>query len=658
MDNMIRHFILLVLILLVPTVQAASPLIAICYHDVKTIDQGDLDVDQYAISPEHLLAQFEYIKANNFTPVSIDELINAEKGDKPLPKKAVLLTFDDGYISFYSEVYPLLRLYNYPAVLAVVGRWLEASASEPVSYGNKQLDRDQFLSWRQMKEMQSSGLVEIASHSYDMHRGINGNPSGNTQPAAVTRFYDQTTSQYESDAAYLERIKQDLTTNSLLIEKHLGDKPRVMVWPYGAYSRETKTIAAELGMEINFTLVEDKTTDLKDLTEVHRTIISANPKPADFAYLLNKEIEHDPTRVMHIDLDYVFDDNQQQLEQNLDRLIERVHQMDINTVYLQAFADDDGDGNVDALYFPNRHLPVRSDLFNRVAWQLRTRTGVDVYAWMPVMAFDFGEAVFSELGVKEYKDGKVRNTQAAYRRLSPFNDRARTIINEIYADLAKYSKFQGLLFHDDAYFTDFEDYSSDAMDWYASHNIGAKPEEILNNPELNYKLSEIKTDFLIDFTLELAETVRQYQPTILTARNMYARPIIAPESELWFAHNLEKFITAYDTTAIMAMPYMEKADDPALWLALLLEVVSEREANLKKTNGTAELGKVLFELQALNWEKGEYINADILHSQISYLLENGVNNIGYYPDDFLQNQPDITKIKSIFSLQTFPYQRK
>jgi len=152
--------------------------------------------------------------------------------------------------------------------------------------------------------------------------------------------------------------------------------------------------------------------------------------------------------------------------------------------------------------------------------------------------------------------------------------------------------------------------------------------------------------------------VRQYQPTILTARNMYARPIIAPESELWFAHNLEKFITAYDTTAIMAMPYMEKADDPALWLALLLEVVSEREANLKKTNGTAELGKVLFELQALNWEKGENINADILHSQISYLLENGVNNIGYYPDDFLQNQPDITKIKSIFSLQTFPYQRK
>jgi len=649
---------LLVSILFTPMVQATAALTAICYHDVKIIDQGDLDVDQYAISPEHLLAQFEYIKANNFTPVSIDDLINAQKDDKTLPEKAVLLTFDDGYISFYSEVYPLLRLYNYPAVLAVVGSWLETSENEAVTYGNTQLDRAEFLSWRQMKEMQSSGLVEIASHSYDLHRGIQGNPSGNTQPAAVTRYYDQTTKQYESDVVYLERIKQDLTTNSLLIEKHLGTKPRVMVWPYGAYSRETKTIAAELGMEINFTLVEDKTTDLNDLTEVHRTIIGANPKPSDFAYLLNKEIEHDPTRVMHIDLDYVFDDNQQQLEQNLDLLIERVHQMDINTVYLQAFADDDGDGNVDALYFPNRHLPVKADLFNRVAWQLRTRAAVDVYAWMPVMAFDFGEKTFSELGVKEYKDGKLRSTEAAYRRLSPFNIKARTLINEIYADLGKYSKIQGLLFHDDAYFTDFEDFSVDAMDWYASHQIDENPQDILNNPELNFKLSEIKTDFLIDFTLELAETVRQYQPTILTARNMYARPVIAAESELWFAHNLEKFIAAYDTTAIMAMPYMEKAEDPALWLAQLVEVVSEREANLKKMSDAEDLGKVLFELQSLNWEKGEYINADILHSQISYLLENGVNNIGYYPDDFLQNQPDITTIKSIFSLRTFPYQRQ
>lgn len=36
--------------------------------------------------------------------------------------------------------------------------------------------------------MQDSGFVEIASHSYHLHRGITGNPQGNSEPAATTRF--------------------------------------------------------------------------------------------------------------------------------------------------------------------------------------------------------------------------------------------------------------------------------------------------------------------------------------------------------------------------------------------------------------------------------------------------------------------------------------
>ena len=56
------------------------------------------------------------------------------------------------------------------------------------------------------------------------------------------------------------------------------------------------------------------------------------------------------------------------------------------TVYLQAYADPDGYGVVE-VYFPNRYLPVRADLFSRVAWQLSTRVGVKVFASMPVMAF-------------------------------------------------------------------------------------------------------------------------------------------------------------------------------------------------------------------------------------------------------------------------------
>src|SRR3546814_3323955 len=62
-----------------------------------------------------------------------------------------------------------------------------------------------------------------------------------------------------------------------------------------------------------------------------------------------------------------------QQEANVGKLIQRIYDLGANTVFLQAFADPKGDGLVHSLYFPNRHLPVRGDLFDRVAWQLKTR---------------------------------------------------------------------------------------------------------------------------------------------------------------------------------------------------------------------------------------------------------------------------------------------
>src|SRR5690606_17300420 len=91
-------------------------------------------------------------------------------------------------------------------------------------------------------------------------------------------------------------------------------------------------------------------------------------------------------RVAHVDLDYVYDPDPAQMERNLGALVQRIADMQISAVFLQAFADPAGDGLVRSVYFPNRLLPVRADLFGRAAWQLRTRAQVAVFAWMPVLA--------------------------------------------------------------------------------------------------------------------------------------------------------------------------------------------------------------------------------------------------------------------------------
>jgi poly-beta-1,6-N-acetyl-D-glucosamine N-deacetylase len=656
---LVRVFLPLLLLFQAGQIHATDTFDAICYHGVRNIRQGDMSPDQFALDTQHLLTQFEWLYENEFHPISMDDLFAAQKGEKPLPEKAVLLSFDDGYLSFYTTIYPLLRLYNYPAIFALVGSWLEVQDNTQVQYGDEKLLRSNFLTWPQIQEMQDSGLIEFASHSYDLHKGIIGNPQQNAQPAATTRKYNDATHQYETDKKYLDRIRKDLAKNSTLIEEKTGRRPRIMVWPYGAFNKETQEIATNLGMETNLLLEDENQNLTTNLQIINRKLIEANPDLSDFAYMLNRVPGPAPERMIHVDLDYVYDENPEQQERNLDMLLDRVKKFTISTVYLQAFADPDGDGNVDALYFPNRHLPMRADLFNRVAWQLRTRAGVRVYAWMPVLAFDLGRETFNQLGVKEYRDGKIRNTNASYRRLSPFNNNARKIIHDIYADLGRYSQFYGILFHDDAYLTDFEDFSEDARQFYKEQGIKATLEDLTTDQDLVQRLAEIKTDYLINFTTELTDTVRRYHPDIKTARNMYARPVLDPISEQWFAQNLEKFVAHYDTTAIMAMPYMEQADNPEKWLARLLDTVKKRIPPFNPANpDMPNISKVLFELQAKDWETERPIQDTILAGQIRYLLQHGINKIGYYPDNFHKNQPNLETIRTIFSLQTFPYRRK
>ena len=91
-------------------------------------------------------------------------------------------------ISLFTKMRILLLRLKIPVVLAVVGSWLEPKAGQKVDFSGEEIPRDKILSWGELKEMQDSGFVEIASHSYHLHRGITGNPQGNSEPAATTRF--------------------------------------------------------------------------------------------------------------------------------------------------------------------------------------------------------------------------------------------------------------------------------------------------------------------------------------------------------------------------------------------------------------------------------------------------------------------------------------
>lgn len=623
-------------------------LTVIGYHEI--INTENALIPEYAVSTTQFQQHIDWLKKNGFHFINVDQLIQAHQGKYSLPTKPVLLTVDDGYASFYQNAYPIVKANKIPVVLAVVGSWLEPQEDQNIDFSGEQIQRNQMLSWSELKEMQDSGLVEMASHSYNLHRGIVGNPQGNFEPAAVTRLYDAKSASYEDDSHYQQRISNDLKQNNQLLIAHGLKSPRVMVWPYGHYNMQTVKIAKQLGMPVAISLDDGADSAKSSLGQLNRILIEGNMTTANLAQEIQNRQQHlgdnnRPQKIMHIDLDYIYDKDPIQQERNLDHLLDRIVAMKVNTVYLQAFSDPDANGSADMVYFPNHYLPMRADLFNRVAWQIQTRTQVGrVYAWMPLLAWELpkNNPVAQHLvETQQSKDSEHLNM--GYRRLSPFSPDARKTISGIYQDLAKSVPFNGILFHDDTTLSDYEDASPEALKAYAAIGLPIDLAKIRSNDADLQKWTAYKTQYIDDFAMQLAQQVRQYHPFLLTARNLYAQVALKPYAENWYSQSLEQSINRYDFTAIMAMPYMEQAPNSDAFYRDIVNRVKQFPKGIKKT---------VFELQAVNWRTNQKVPSDEMAATIQSLYEQGAMHVAYYPDDPIQDHPDTRVLRKAFDLKS------
>ena len=634
--------LLLAAVLPANAAEPAGTWVAIAWHDVRDEVRRDIDADVFAVSTSELAAQFEWLQRNGWQPIGLQQLIDAEAGRGRLPEQAVLLTFDDGLASLYTRVFPLLKAYGFPAVAAITTGWIESvSAGGTIDYEGVPRGADGFVTWAQLREMVDSGLIELASHTHDLHRGITGNPQGNQQPAVTTHAYLAEQGRYETPEERAERLRADLARSAATLERETGQRPRAIVWPYGEYDARAEAIAEELGMVVSLGLTTGRNPPAR-LQGLHRLLLTGNPDLERFVINLLQRPPRRIERSAQVDLDFVFDPDPRQQERNLDQLVERIHRLEITTVYLQAFADPEGTGTIRELYFPNRHLPMRADLFNRVAWQLRTRAGVEVYAWLPVLAIHPPEPGLADaLSVRRHlPEGGSALAEFDHRRLSPFLPEARALIGDLYEDLARHVHIAGVLFHDDAFLAADEDAAAclpDA-DWPGGHPLPVACEAMT---------PAHRTEALVAFTLELAERVRAYRPAIRTARSLYARAVFDPASEARFSQTLPAFLDAYDHPVLMAMPGLEGVEgDPLPWLLDLVEAVATQPEGLART---------VFQLQAQDWREARWLEGETLQEQMRALIRAGALNLAYYPDDFIEERPAPEPLFQGLSIRTFPY---
>ncbi|MCA7975502.1 poly-beta-1,6-N-acetyl-D-glucosamine N-deacetylase PgaB [Burkholderia cepacia] len=628
----------------------------ICMHDVRdnllaTFSSSTM-VDPYAVDTGTLTAIFSWLQTNNYHTVTVRQIEASRHGGNPLPPRAVLLTFDDGYSSHYTKVLPLLERFKYPAVMGIVTAWIDAPLDTPIKISDKvQMPRDYFMTWDQVKKVGQSEFVELGCHTHNLHHGAVANPQGNELPATTSHLYLQDQKRYETDAEFEARVHDDLQTCVRQIRERTGIVARSMVWPYGAENQPVRKISTSLGMDIQFSLDAGPNTPDVPLDRLRRILMMYDVDIGGFERSMREPASNRgdvdiPERVVQVDLDQVYDPDPARQEANLGKLIERIYRMQPKSVYLQAYADPKGTGVAESLYFPNRHLPMRGDLFSRAAWQLSTRSNVQVYAWMPVLAFRPRADKHRGLeAVSAYGGAPARENGSRVYRLSPFDPEARLFIEQIYEDLGKYASFSGILFSDDAVLDDYEDAGRHALSTYAQWGLPADIGKIRATPDLMKRWTRQKSRYLIDLTRQLEQIVlaNQNAGDVLTARNIFALPVLKPESEAWFAQNYDDFLATYDFVALMAMPYMEQAQDPERWMDQLVDAVRAKQLGTRRT---------VFELQSYDWHARKDIGGIALLAQMRRLRSKGAVNFGYYPDNFLNNQPDLDTMRDVMSLKS------
>jgi peptidoglycan/xylan/chitin deacetylase (PgdA/CDA1 family) len=162
-----------------------------------------------------LEAQFQSIKRAGLTPVTLDALAGHLETGSPIPKGAVVLTFDDNNLGLYRFLYPMLKRYRWPAVLFVHTAYVGKPTGKP------------HCTWEQLREMEASGLVKTYPHTV-------------SHPEDMRKLTDA-------------QLAKELVQSRKSVEKHLGGDRRHFSYSNGFYDDRVARAAAKAGYRLAIT---------------------------------------------------------------------------------------------------------------------------------------------------------------------------------------------------------------------------------------------------------------------------------------------------------------------------------------------------------------------------------------------------------------------
>ncbi len=202
----------------------------ITYHNVaeSRLAAGASYQELNNVTPKSFAYQMKFLKDKGYKVISFDELVSGIKAARVFPRNTVVIHFDDGYEDNYTNAFPVLKSYGFPAMVFLVSDLIGV--------------KGEYLTWDQVKEMDAHGF----------------------KAGAHTRRH-----------AYLpdlnaDQIKDQLAGSKRIIEEKLGHPIDYLVYPSGAFNEMTKQIAKESGFKAAATTNRGFDRSNRDLFEIKR----------------------------------------------------------------------------------------------------------------------------------------------------------------------------------------------------------------------------------------------------------------------------------------------------------------------------------------------------------------------------------------------------
>ncbi len=210
------------------TIQKRQSVPILMYHSV-----GNAKGNELIISPALLNQEMQWLKDNGYTTITLDDLHNHFENNKPIPKKSVVLTFDDGYADNYTNMYPIMKKFGFSATVFV---------------NTSTVDKDSnYLTSAELKEMNTNG-INIESHTVYHDR-------------LVTMSYEKQLETLKDSKAFLEKL--------------LNKKVNYVAYPGGSYNSSTTKAAEDAGYIMGITADGRWSSKKNGMYKLDRVYISA-----------------------------------------------------------------------------------------------------------------------------------------------------------------------------------------------------------------------------------------------------------------------------------------------------------------------------------------------------------------------------------------------